>query len=67
MMETMPLPDLPASFFHAATAIRRSSPCAGAAFFVGAAQVIKLAPAKYVRPASLIDTVVLVHEVYNRR
>ena len=40
MMETMPLPDLPASFSRAATGIRRSSPCAAAAFFVGAAQVI---------------------------
>ena len=40
MMETMPLPDLPASFSRAATGIRRSSPCAAAAFFVRAAQVI---------------------------
>ena len=40
MMETMPLPDLPASFSRAATGIRRSSPCAAAAFFAGAAQVI---------------------------
>ena len=39
-METMPLPDLPASFSRAATGIRRCSPCAGAAFFEGAAQVI---------------------------
>ena len=39
-METMPLPDLPASFSRAATGIRRSSPCAAAAFFVRAAQVI---------------------------
>ena len=36
MMETMPLPDLPASFSRAATGIRRSSPCAAAAFFAGA-------------------------------
>ena len=40
MMETMPLPDLPASFSRAATGIRRSSPCAAAAFFAAAAQVI---------------------------
>ena len=39
-METMPLPDLPASFSRAATGIRRSSPCAAAAFFVLASQVI---------------------------
>ena len=39
-METMPLPDLPASFSRAATGIRRSSPCAGAAFFAGGSQVI---------------------------
>ena len=40
MLETMPPPDLPAFFFHAATAIRRSSPCAAAAFFARASQVI---------------------------
>ena len=40
MMETMPLPDLPASFSRAATGIRRSSPCAGAAFCEGVSQVI---------------------------
>ena len=40
MMETMPLPDLPASFSRAATGIRRSSPCAGAAFFARGSQVI---------------------------
>ena len=40
MIETMPLPDLPASFSRAATGIRRSSPCAAAAFFVLASQVI---------------------------
>ena len=40
MLEMMPPPDLPAFFSRAATAIRRSAPCAGAAIFVGAAQVI---------------------------
>ena len=40
MLETMPPPDLPAFSSRAATAIRRSSPCAGAAFFVSASQVI---------------------------
>ena len=40
MMETMPLPDLPAFFFHAATGLRRSSPCAAASFCVVAPQVI---------------------------
>ena len=40
MMETMPLPDLPAFSSRAATGIRRSSPCAAAAFFVTSAQVI---------------------------
>ena len=33
-------PDLPAISSRAATGIRRSSPCAAAAFFVWAAQVI---------------------------
>ena len=40
MLETMPLPDLPAISSRAATGIRRSSPCAAAAFFVTSAQVI---------------------------
>ena len=40
MMETMPLPDLPASFSRAATGIRRSSPCAAAAFCEVVSQVI---------------------------
>ena len=40
MLETMPLPDLPASFTHAATGIRRSSPCAAAAFCDRVSQVI---------------------------
>ena len=40
MLETMPLPDLPARFAHAATGIRRSWPCAAAAFFARASQVI---------------------------
>ena len=40
MLETMPPPDLPASVFHAATGIRRSSPCAAAAFCELASQVI---------------------------
>ena len=40
MLETMYPPDLPASFSRAATGIRRSSPCAGAAFFAGGSQVI---------------------------
>ena len=40
MLETMPPPDLPAFFFHAATGIRRSSPCAAAAFCELASQVI---------------------------
>ena len=40
MLETMPLPDLPARFAHAATGIRRSSPCAAAAFCERASQVI---------------------------
>ena len=33
-------PDLPAFFFHAATGIRRSSPCAAAAFCAVSSQVI---------------------------
>ena len=40
MLETMPPPDLPAFVFHAATGIRRSSPCAAAAFCARASQVI---------------------------
>ena len=40
MLETMPPPDLPARFAHAATGIRRSWPCAAAAFFAWASQVI---------------------------
>ena len=40
MLEMMPPPDLPASFAHAATGIRRSSPCAAAAFCEYASQVI---------------------------
>ena len=40
MLDWMLPPDLPAISSRAATGIRRSSPCAGAAFFAGAAQVI---------------------------
>ena len=40
MLDWMLPPDLPASVANAATGIRRSSPCAAAAFFAWAAQVI---------------------------
>ena len=40
MLETMPTEDLPAFSSRAATGIRRSSPCAAAAFCVASAQVI---------------------------
>ena len=54
MLETMYPPDLPASFSRAATGIRRCSPCAGAAFFAGAAQVITKPGAGAARPGAFL-------------